>query len=156
MTTIESFRDSQTRRRFIVISPPSSSHIKLYLCMSGISLSFSVEAFELMAFPVPPSERLIPHSEHPQAYGSTNRNRVKFIEPYRLSSQRVSAPGKPTDGGLSIATPPTVASSASVSSLSSMVSPTLSSKESTFKDESLRHEYDFEKEDGVFGNLEVE
>ena len=55
-----------------------------------------------------------------------------------------------------MATPPTVASSASVSSLSSMVSPTLSSKESTFKDESLRHEYDFEKEDGVFGNLEVE
>lgn len=108
-----------------------------------------------MAFPVPPSERLIPHSEHPQAYGSTNRYRVKFIEPYRLSSQRVSASGKPIYGGFSIATPPAVASSASVSSLSGMVSPTLSSKESTFKDESLRHEYDFEKEDGAFGNLEV-
>ena len=36
-----------------------------------------------------------------------------------------------------------------------MVSPTISSKESTFKDESQRHEYDFEKEDGVFGNLDV-
>ena len=107
-----------------------------------------------MAFPVPPSERLIPHSEHPQAYGSTNRYRVKFIEPYRLSSQRVSAPGKQPEGGLSIATPPTVASSASVSSFSGMVSPTLSSKESAFKEESRRHEYDFEREDGVFGNLE--
>lgn len=105
--------------------------------------------------PVPPSERLIPHSEHPQAYGSTNRYRVKFIEPYRLSSQRVSTSGKQSEGDFSIATPPTVASSASVSSLSGMVSPALSSKESAFKEESRRHEYDFEREDGVFGNLEV-
>ena len=106
-----------------------------------------------MAFPVPPSERLIPHSEHPQAYGSTNKYRVKFLEPYHLSSQRVSSLGKSADGGLSMATP-SVASSSGDSSLSGMVSPTLSSKESTFKDESLRHEYDFEKEDGMFGNLQ--
>ena len=139
-----------------MISPPSSSNIKLYLCMSGIPIVYSVTAFELMACPVPPGERLIPHSEHPQAYGSTNRYRVKFIERYRLRSQRVSASGNPTDGSLSITTPPNIASSASVSSLSGMVSPTLSSKESTFRDESVHHEYDFEKEDGVFGNLELE
>jgi len=31
---IESMRDSQTRRRYIVIKPPASSNVEFYLCRS--------------------------------------------------------------------------------------------------------------------------
>ena len=105
---------------------------------------------------VPPSDRLIPHSEHPQAYGSTSKYRVKFIEPYRLSSQRIAPPGKPSDDSLSSTSPPTIASSVGAFSSLGLVSPILSSKESAFKEESVRQEYDFEKEDGVFSIIEIE
>ena len=62
VSMIESLRNKQTGRRYIIVSPPLSSNIKLYF--------------------VPPTERVIAHSEHPQAYGSTTKHKVKFIEQY--------------------------------------------------------------------------
>ena len=92
-----------------------------------------------------PTERIIPHSEHPQAYGSTVRHKVKFIEPYPLRSQKVSSDRKPSDASsvLSPSLTP-VSSAASVASSRSLGSPILATNSGVLKEESRRQEYDFQ------------
>ena len=99
--------------------------------------------------PAAPCERIIPHSEHPEAYGSTKKHRVKFIEPYLLSSHRQPASRKSSDASMAPIT--AVSSAASVFSMSSLGSPNLSARDGSLRDESRRHEYDFENEEGRFG-----
>lgn len=94
---------------------------------------------------MPPAERIIAHSEHPQAYGSTDKHRVKFIEPYLLRSQKISSEPKPSDASLVLSPSLTsVSSAASVASSRSLGSPTLTINNGVLKEESRRQEYDFE------------
>lgn len=128
VSTIKSFRNKQTGRRYIIISPPLSSNIKLYL--------------------VPPTERIIAHSEHPQAYGSTATHRVKFIEPYLLRSQKVSSERQPSDASSDLSPSLTsVSSAASVASSRNLGSPILTVNNGDLKEESRQQEYDFENRD---------
>ncbi|KAF6231112.1 hypothetical protein HO173_010612 [Letharia columbiana] len=128
VSTIESFRNKQTGRRYIIVSPPISSNIKLYL--------------------VPPTERIIAHSEHPQAYGSTTRHRVKFIEPYLLRSQKTSSERQPTNASTALSPSLTpVSSAASIVSSRSLGSPVIAIDGGVLKEESRRQEYDFENGD---------
>ena len=104
----------------------------------------------LMSFSsaVPPTERIIAHSEHPQAYGSTTKYKVKFIEPYILRSQKISSERRPSDvpSALSPSLAP-VSSEASVSSSRNISSPILTINNGVLKKESRRQEYDFENRD---------
>ena len=94
---------------------------------------------------MPPTDRIIPHSEHPQAYGSTIKHRVKFIEPYLLRSQKVSSDRQPSDASSALSPSLTpVSSAASVASSSNLGSPVLTSHGGVLKEESRRQEYDFE------------
>ena len=97
---------------------------------------------------VPPTERIIAHSEHPQAYGSTTKHRVKFIEPYILRSQKISSERRPSDvpSVLSPSLAP-VSSEASVASPRNIDSPILAINKGALKEESRRQEYDFENKD---------
>lgn len=50
VTRIESMRDSQTRRRYIVIKPPTSSNIEFYLCRScspAIMTALTLQSLDL-------------------------------------------------------------------------------------------------------------
>lgn len=91
---------------------------------------------------------MIAHSEHPQAYGSTNKHRVKFIEPYILRSQKISSERRPSDvpSFLSPSLAP-VSSEASVASSRNIGSPVLTINNDVLKEESQRQEYDFENRD---------
>lgn len=99
-------------------------------------------------FLVPPIDRIIPHSEHPQAYRSTIKHRVKFIEPYLLRSQKTSSERQTSDASsvLSPSLTP-VSSAASVASSRSLGSPVLTTDTGVLKEESRRQEYDFENID---------
>lgn len=97
---------------------------------------------------VPRSERLIPHSEHPEAYGSIKSYKIKFIEPYILSSQKLSETRKALDTPMTSTPLTTVSSAASVRSMTTIGSPFLAINDGTLKEESRRQEYDFESEEG--------
>ncbi|KAL9064336.1 MAG: hypothetical protein Q9161_008936 [Pseudevernia consocians] len=128
VATIESFRDKQTGRRYIVISPPTIYKTKLYL--------------------IPPTERIIAHSEHPQAYGSIPKHTVKFIERYSLKSQRIPSERQPLDAPVILSPSLTPASSAaSVASSRSLGSPVLIANSGALKEESRCQMYDFENRD---------
>lgn len=94
---------------------------------------------------VPLTERVIAHSEHPQAYGSTTKHRVKFIEAYPLRSQKISSERKSSDASsvLSASLAPG-SSAASVASSRSLGSPVFTTNSGGLKEESRRQEYDFE------------
>ena len=97
----------------------------------------------------PPIERVIAHSEHPQAYGSTTTHRVKFIEAYPLRSQRISSKRKASDAS-SVLSPSLApeSSAASVASSRSLGSPVFATNFGGLKIESRTQEYDFkDKED---------
>ena len=96
---------------------------------------------------VPPTERIIPHSEHPQAYGSTTTHRVKFVEPYVLRSQKISSERRTSDvpSVLSPALAP-VSSAASTASSVDKDSPISTFHNGILKEESRRQEYDFKNE----------
>lgn len=97
---------------------------------------------------VSPTERIIAHSEHPQAYVSTTTHRVKFIEPYVLRSQKISSERRPSDvpSVLSPSLAP-VSSAASIASSTNKGSPIPTNYDGVLKEESRRQEYDFENED---------
>lgn len=125
VSAIESFRNKQTGHRYITISPPASSRIRLYL--------------------VPLTERVIAHSEHPQAYGSSTKHRVKFIEAYPLRSQKISSERKSSDASsVRSSSLAPGSSAASVASSRSLGSPESTTNSSVLKEESRRQEYDFE------------
>ncbi|CAD6593106.1 MAG: hypothetical protein ASARMPREDX12_006840 [Alectoria sarmentosa] len=125
VSTIESFRNKHTGRRYIIISPPISSNIKLYF--------------------VPPTERIIAHSEHPQAYGSTTKHKVKFIESYLLRSQKTSPERHASDASTVLSPSLTPVSSAASISGSSLGSPVFTTNTGVLKEESRCQEYDFER-----------
>lgn len=148
MTRIEALRDNQTKRRYIVVKPPVSSNVEFYLCTFSKPATNDSSPDHL----VPRSERLVPHSEHPEAYGSAIDYRVKFIEPCLLSSQKLSVSRDGSDPPTMTLTPMTAASpTASTFSLTSIGSPILAAMtDASFKQESRRQEYVFEKEEGLF------
>ena len=94
---------------------------------------------------VPPTERIIAHSEHPQAYGSTTKHRVKFIESYLLRSQKISPERHPSDASTVLSPSLTPVSSAASISGSSLGSPVFTTNNSVLKEESRCQEYDFER-----------
>ena len=101
--------------------------------------------YELTLFSqVLPSERIIPHSEHPQAYGSATKYRVKFIEPYLLRSQKTSSDRQPSDASSVLSPSLTPVSSAASVTSSSLGSPLLTTSSGVLREESRRQEYDFE------------
>ena len=146
VATIESFRDKQTGRRYIVISPPTIYKIKLYL--STPNFYSHVHMLISFSIAVPPTERIIAHSEHPQAYGSTPKHTVKFIERYSLRSQRIPSERQPLDAPVILSPSLTPASSAaSVASSRSLGSPVLIANSGALKEESRCQMYDFENRD---------
>ena len=110
-----------------------------------------------------PSPRVIPHSEHPQAYEYQKIFRVKFLEPQQLTSQRwLSSPMSAASigsGGTSstrsasvssvCGTPDTFPSSASIISSMSIGSPSLSARACRFVDETNYPKYEFRHEEGT-------
>ncbi|KAM0798557.1 hypothetical protein BDR22DRAFT_371431 [Usnea florida] len=129
VSKIESCRNRQTGRRYIIISPPASSKTKLYFA--------------------PLTQRVIAHSEHPQAYGgSTTKYKVKFIEQYPLRSQRLSSEKRPSDAStLPLPSLTSTPSATSVASTQILDSPILTANSSVPKEVSRYHEYDFEQID---------
>lgn len=129
VSKIESCRNKQTGRRYIIISPPASSKTKLYFA--------------------PLTERVIAHSEHPQAYGgSTTKLKVKFIEQYSLRSQRLSSAKRPSDAStLPLPSLTSASSAASVASTPIPESPILTANSGVPKEVSRYQEYDFEHRD---------
>lgn len=94
----------------------------------------------------PPTERIIPHSEHPQAYGSTSIHRVKFLEPYLLRSRRTSTERRISDAASVLSSSP-ISSAASAATSRDLDSPVLTINSGALKEESRRQEYDFENRD---------
>lgn len=146
VSRVESFRNKQTGRRYVIISPPESFKIKLYF--GGSVFLRSLVHVLTFCSPVLPTERVIAHSEHPQAYGSSNTYRVKFIEPHILRSQKISSERRTSD--FSSVPPPSftpVSSATSGASSTSPASPVLNIDMGLLKEESRRQEYDFENEE---------
>ena len=148
VSKIESCRNKQTGRRYIIISPPASSKTKLYFGTSTFCLLASPYA-NGVPFIAPLTERVIAHSEHPQAYGgSTTKHKVKFIEQYALRSQRLSSESRLSDASTLPSPSLTSASSAtSVASTQIPESPILIANSGVPKEVSRSHEYDFEQRD---------
>ena len=100
---------------------------------------------------VPRHARVVPHSEHPEAYEAGNKLKVKFIEHFPLYSIKSSASRAPSDASTLTSTPlTTVSSAASMRSLGSIGSPMLTLNDENFQEEARRHEYNFEKEQGLY------
>lgn len=92
---------------------------------------------------------MIPHSEHPEAYGAGNKYKVKFIDPFPLYSQKLSSSRRSSDTSIVTSTPPTTGSSAaSIHSFSSAGSQLSAANDINVHEEAGRHEYDFDKEEG--------
>ena len=104
--------------------------------------------YELTLFSqVLPTDRIIPHSEHPRAYGSATKYRVKFIEPYLLRSQKTSSDRQPSDASSSLSPSLTPVSSAASVTSSGLGSPILTPNSGVLRIESGRQEYDFKSEE---------
>ena len=97
----------------------------------------------------PPTQRVIAHSEHPQAYGgSTTKHKVKFIEQYPLRSQRLSSEKRPSDAStLPLPSLTPASSAASAASTPTPESPILTANSGVPKEVSRYHEYEFEHRD---------
>ena len=103
---------------------------------------------------VPHQDRVIPHSEHPEAYGSGNVKKIKFIEPFPLYSRKTSPSRRSSDALTFTCTPSSnVSSTASVRSFASIVSPILATNNDSLQDEARRHEYEFEQEEGELSQV---
>lgn len=148
LTRIESWRDAQTMRRYMILHPPSGSNIRFFCC------TFSFSEFAILAdFLVPRQERIIAHSEHPEAYGSSDRFKVKFMKTYPLYSQKLNSSRKSSDASNFTASPlMTVSPATSIRSFASVGSPILTMNDGNFNEEARLHEYDFENKEGQYNH----
>lgn len=98
---------------------------------------------------VPPTERIIAHSELPQAHGSNPKHTVKFVKPYSLRSQRIPSERQPLDASVIVSPSLTPASSAaSVASSRSLGSPVLTANSGALSEVVSRCQtYNFENKD---------
>ena len=88
-------------------------------------------------------EPLIPHTEHPTAYGGLERRMVRFLQPHTLSTQQLET----CHNGSSVSSPMSTSPPRSTRSPNG-TSPTMDSKNRLLKTESRRVEYDFEEDAG--------
>ncbi|KAL6714802.1 hypothetical protein ACLMJK_007062 [Lecanora helva] len=122
---IESWRDVPTRRRCIVLRRPLGSSTEFCFLSEH--------------------ERIIPRIEHPEAYGSGSKLKVK-IQDMPLFSRNLSSSRRASDASIMTSAPSVTTSSAtSIRSFSSVGSPSMSGLEEKSK-VARRHEYSFEHE----------
>ena len=145
ITRIESWRDSQSKRRHIVLKRPSGSSSQLFCCKSVVA---SLE--DPADISVTRLERIIPHSEHPTAYESPAKLRIKFSEPCPLYSSMIAPSRRASEMSIMTSTPYTSGSSAaSIRSFSSVGSPSTFGIDGHPQKEARQHEYEFENPEGL-------